>query len=295
MPYFGWHVSLSGGYEAMARTAVAGGADTFAFFTRNPRGGKLRDLDQADIDAMLAIMRAHDFGPLVVHAPYVYNVCAEKDEIRDRSIQNMLEDLERLEHIPGCVYNFHPGAHVKQGEDVGVEKIVDALNTILAPGFQTTVLLETMAGKGTEMGRDFEQLARIIEGVERPEFLGVCLDTCHTHDAGYTIRDDFAGVLDEFDRVVGIDKLKALHLNDSKNDRAAHKDRHERLGQGFIGLEAFATVVTDPRVAGLPMILETPHKTDAGYAKEIEVLRALAAGAEAAELTAELPGYDEYK
>jgi deoxyribonuclease-4 len=248
----------------------------------------LRALDEADIAGMVTLMSMNGFGPLVAHAPYVYNVCAAKDDIRDRSIANMTEDLVRLEYIPGCLFNFHPGAHVGQGAEVGAEKIIEALDAILAPGFRTPVLLETMAGKGTEMGRSFEELARIIEGVKRPECVGVCLDTCHVWDGGYDVAGALSEVLDEFDRVVGLEKLRALHLNDSKNERSSHKDRHELLGEGYLGLEAFKSVVTEPRVAELPMILETPNATDAGYAAEIRALKALAAGVDVAVVARDL-------
>ena len=278
----GCHLSTSRGYAAMAGDAVSIGATTFAFFTRNPRGGNARALDADDLSAFLDTCEAHGMGPLVAHAPYTYNLCSSKPETVEFARRAMREDLERMESLPGHLYNFHPGSHVKQGADVGVRLICEGLNEVLEPGQATTVLLETMAGKGTEVGRSFEELAHIIDGVEHDELLGVCLDTCHVADAGYDIVGDLGGVLDEFDRVVGLDRLRALHLNDSKNPLGSHKDRHERIGQGTLGLATFASVVTEPRLAGLPMVLETPQEGLEGWAAEIALLRRLAAGEEVA-------------
>ncbi len=278
----GCHLSTSRGYAAMAGDAVSIGATTFAFFTRNPRGGNARALDVDDLSAFLDTCGAHGMGPLVAHAPYTYNLCSSKPETVEFARRAMREDLERMEALPGNLYNFHPGSHVKQGADVGVRLICEGLNEVLEPGQRTTVLLETMAGKGTEVGRSFEELARIIDGVVHDELLGVCLDTCHVADAGYDIVGDLGGVLDEFDRVVGLDRLRALHLNDSKNPLGSHKDRHERIGQGTLGLATFASVVTEPRLAGLPMVLETPQEGLEGWAAEIALLRRLAAGEEVA-------------
>lgn len=278
----GCHLSTSRGYAAMAGDAVSIGATTFAFFTRNPRGGNARALDADDLSAFLDTCRAQGMGPLVAHAPYIYNLCSSKPETVEFARRAMREDLERMEALPGHLYNFHPGSHVKQGADVGVRLICEGLNEVLEPGQRTTVLLETMAGKGTEVGRSFEELARIIDGVVHDEQLGVCLDTCHVADAGYDIVGDLGGVLDEFDRVVGLDRLRALHLNDSKNPLGSHKDRHERIGQGTLGLATFASVVTEPRLAGLPMVLETPQEGLEGWAAEIALLRRLAAGEEVA-------------
>lgn len=278
----GCHLSTSRGYAAMAGDAVSIGATTFAFFTRNPRGGNARALDADDLSAFLDTCGAHGMGPLVAHAPYTYNLCSSKPETVEFARRAMREDLERMEALPGHLYNFHPGSHVKQGADVGVRLICEGLNEVLEPGQRTTVLLETMAGKGTEVGRSFEELARIIDGVVHGELLGVCLDTCHVADAGYDIVGDLGGVLDEFDRVVGLDRLRALHLNDSKNPLGSHKDRHERIGQGTLGLATFASVVTEPRLAGLPMVLETPQEGLEGWAAEIALLRRLAAGEEVA-------------
>ena len=277
MPHItiGCHLSTSDGYEAMGKTALGIGADTFAFFTRNPRGGNAKPLDPADVAALRALMEANGFGQLVAHAPYTMNLCSAKPETVDFARRAMAGDLERMESLPGNYYNFHPGSHVKQGADEGVRLICEGLNEVLEPGIRTTVLLETMAGKGTEVGRSFEELARIIDGTEHDELLGVCLDTCHVADSGYDIVSDLDGVLDEFDRVVGLDRLRALHLNDSKNPLGSHKDRHEKIGQGVLGLETFRAVVRNPRLAGLPMILETPNDLP-GYAAEIALLRNMA-------------------
>ncbi len=273
----GCHLSTANGYAAMADDAVSIGATTFAFFTRNPRGGNARELDAQDLAAFLATLSEHRIGPLVAHAPYTYNLCSAKPETVEFARRAMREDLERMELMPGHLYNFHPGAHVKQGADEGIRLICEGLNDVLEPGQATTVLLETMAGKGTEVGRSFEELARIIDGVKHDELLGVCLDTCHVADAGYDIVGDLDGVLDEFDRVVGLERLRALHLNDSKNPLGSHKDRHERIGEGTLGLETFRAVVTNPRLAGLPMVLETPQTGLDGWAAEIALLRTLAA------------------
>ena len=274
----GCHLSTSNGYAAMAADAVSINATTFAFFTRNPRGGNARELDEKDLGAFLATLAEHEIGPLVAHAPYTYNLCSAKPETVEFARRAMREDLARMERMPGHLYNFHPGSHVKQGVDEGIRLICEGLNEVLVPGQKTTVLLETMAGKGTEVGRSFEELARIIEGVTHDELLGVCLDTCHVADAGYDIVHDLDGVLDEFERVIGLDRLRALHLNDSKNSLGSHKDRHEKIGAGTLGLDTFRAVVTNERLAGLPMVLETPQSGLDGWAAEIALLRALAAG-----------------
>lgn len=273
----GCHLSTSDGYEAMGKTALAIGADTFAFFTRNPRGGNAKALDPADVAALRALMDANGFGRLVAHAPYTMNLCSAKAETVEFARQAMAGDLQRMESLPGNYYNFHPGSHVKQGIDEGIRLICEGLNEVLQPGLRTTVLLETMAGKGSEVGRSFEELARIIEGTRRDELLGVCLDTCHVADAGYDIVSDLDGVLDEFDRVIGLDRLRALHVNDSKNPLGSRKDRHEKIGRGTLGAETFRAVVTNPRLKGLPMILETPNELS-GYAAEIALLREMARG-----------------
>ena len=270
----------------MGETALSIGANTFAFFTRNPRGGKVKDLDMDDVAALRDLMAQNDFGPLVAHAPYTYNPCSAKERAREFALEAMAEDLRRMEALPGNYYNFHPGAHVGQGSDAGIQMIVDTLCQVMFEGQQTTVLLETMAGKGTEVGRSFEELALIIEGVadKRPELstkLGVCLDTCHVNDAGYDVVHDLDGVLDEFDRVVGIERLRAVHINDSKNPCGAHKDRHECIGKGYLGSEEFGggmqviqNIVSNGRLRSLPFILETPNEL-AGYAAEIKLLRSL--------------------
>lgn len=274
----GCHLSTASGYAAMALDAVSIGATTFAFFTRNPRGGNARQLDEKDLAAFLATLEEHGIGPLVAHAPYTYNLCSAKPETVEFARRAMREDLARMERLPGHLYNFHPGSHIKQGTDAGIRLICEGLNEVLEPGQATTVLLETMAGKGTEVGRSFEELARIIDGVRHDELLGVCLDTCHVADAGYDIVHDLDGVLDEFDRVIGLSRLRALHLNDSKNPLGSHKDRHEKIGVGTLGLGTFRSVVTNERLAGLPMVLETPQDGLDGWAHEIALLRGMAAG-----------------
>ncbi len=271
----GCHLSTSKGYLAMGKTALAIGANTFAFFTRNPRGGAAKAIDPADAAALRELLTANNFGTLVAHAPYTLNPCSDKPHAREFARECMADDLVRIEAVPGSYYNFHPGSHVKQGADVGIELIAGLLNEVLRPQQTTTVLLETMAGKGTEVGRTFEELAAIIERVELSDHIGVCLDTCHVHDGGYDIVNNLDGVLDEFDRVIGIERLRAVHLNDSKNPCGAHKDRHERIGEGYIGLEAFERIVTHPQLRDLPFILETPNELP-GYAAEIELLRKLA-------------------
>ena len=285
----GCHLSTSKGYTAMGRAAESIGATTFAFFTRNPRGGNARVLDLDDVAGLQRILDAGGFGRLVAHAPYTYNPCSAKERAREFALGAMTEDLQRMEALPGQYYNFHPGAHVGQGAETGIELIADTLAHVMFPGMRTCVLLETMAGKGTEVGGCFEELSAIIDAVgERapelagPDTLGVCLDTCHAHDAGYDIVSDLDGVLDEFDRTVGLDRLHAVHINDSKNPRGARKDRHARIGEGYIGnpelgggLDAFARIVCHPALRGLPFILETPHDSLDGYAAEIRLLRGL--------------------
>ena len=271
----GCHMSTAGGYAQMGRTALQIGANTFAFFTRNPRGGNAKALDEDDVAELRQIMTEHGFGQLVAHAPYTMNLCSANPETVGFARRAMAGDLERLESLPGNYYNFHPGSHVKQGPERGIELICEGLNEVLVPGQKTVVLLETMAGKGSEVGRSFEELARIIEGTKHDELLGVCLDTCHVNDAGYDIVDDLEGVLDEFDRVIGLDRLRALHLNDSKNPRGARKDRHEKIGRGTLGVDCFAAIVRHPFLRTLPMVLETPNELD-GYAQEIALLRCLA-------------------
>jgi deoxyribonuclease IV len=268
----GCHLSTSKGFAAMGETALSIGANTFAFFTRNPRGGKAKAIDSADARALRDLMTENRFGTLVAHAPYTLNPCSDKPHAREFARECMADDLVRMESVPGNFYNFHPGSHVGQGADSGIELISALLNGVLRPEQTTTVLLETMAGKGTEVGRSFQELAQIIEQVELSDRMGVCLDTCHVHDAGYDIVNDLDGVLEEFDRVVGIDRLRAVHLNDSKNELGSRKDRHECIGMGSIGLEAFKRIVNHPALRDLPFILETPNELP-GYAREIELLR----------------------
>lgn len=268
----GCHLSSSKGFAAMGNTASSIGANTFAFFTRNPRGGAAKAIDPADAQALRAHMEAEGFAKLVAHAPYTLNCCSDKPHARQFARQAMAEDLQRMEFLPNNYYNFHPGSHVKQGAEAGISMIAEVLNDVLAPDQSTVVLLETMAGKGTEVGRTFEELAAIIDRVELSDHMGVCLDTCHVHDAGYDIVNDLDGVLEEFDRVLGIERLRAVHINDSKNPCGAHKDRHEVIGKGYIGLEAFERIVSHPALSALPFILETPNELP-GYAEEIELLR----------------------
>lgn len=273
MLYVGCHLSASGGNLEMVKTAQSIGANTFAFFTRNPRGSQARKEDPADCEKAVAALQELEFGKLVAHGAYTMNLCTAQAEAREFACSVLCDDLRRMAALPGNYYNFHPGSHVGQGADTGIAQICDALKKALAPGYPVTVLLETMAGKGSEVGGKFEELKAIIDGVGSGD-VGVCLDTCHVHDAGYDIVNDLDGVLAEFDRVVGLNKLKALHLNDSKNPFASHKDRHELIGQGNLGLEAFSQVVNHPYLKILPMILETPNELP-GYAKEIAMLRDL--------------------
>ena len=272
MSYIGSHISSSKGYLAMGKQALKLGANTFAFFTRNPRGGTVKPLDEKDVAAYNELAREHGFGPVVAHAPYTYNSCAAKEDLRDFARRSMREDLARLEYTPGNYYNFHPGSHVGQGIETGIQLIADLLNEVLWPEMQTTVLLETMAGKGSEVGSSFEELRAIMDRVRLPEKLGVCLDTCHVWDAGYDIVNDLDGVLQQFDRVIGLEKLKAIHTNDSQNLLGARKDRHARIGEGQLGKDAFRRLVCHPAVKNLPFVLETPND-DAGWAAEIALLR----------------------
>ena len=270
--HIGCHLSSAGGFLAMGKAAVKLDADVFAFFTRNPRGGRAKPLDLDDVRAFSSYREEHGIGTLVAHAPYTMNACAAKEGLRAFAREAMADDLARLDNIPNTLYNFHPGSHVQQGAEKGIELIADLLNEVLSPSQKTLVLLETMAGKGTEIGRSFEELAAIIDRVNCKEKLGVCLDTCHIWDAGYDIVDDLDGVLDEFDRVIGLSHLHAIHLNDSLNVRAARKDRHARIGEGELGLQALTRVIRHPKLRHLPFILETPND-DAGYAREIAMLR----------------------
>lgn len=270
----GCHISASGGYLAMGKCIDALGGNTFAFFTRNPRGGAAKQIDPADVDAFLAFCREKDIDRIVAHAPYTLNPCAEKDYVRQFALTAFADDLQRMEYTPGQYYNFHPGSHVGQGIDVGIEKIADVLNQVLFPEMTTTVLLETMAGKGSEVGGRFEELRAIIDRTSLSDKLGVCLDTCHVWDAGYDIVDDLEGVLTQFDKILGLDRMKAVHLNNSKNALGAAKDRHEKLPEGKLPLAAIQRIVTHPVLEKLPFILETPND-EAGYAAEIALVRQL--------------------
>lgn len=270
----GCHLSVSKGYLAMAKTAVSINADTFQFFTRNPRGGKAKAIDVEDIESFKSFAVENGIDRVLAHAPYTMNACSPDERVREFAFTAMTEDLARMEYIPGQLYNFHPGSHVGQGREKGIELIAELLNRILYPEITTTVLLETMAGKGSEVGAKFEELRAIIDRTELSDKLGVCLDTCHVYDAGYDIVNDLESVLEEFDRVVGLDRLKAVHINDSKNPIGSHKDRHERIGEGYIGIEAFERIINEPHLNRLPFYLETPNELE-GYAKEIELLHDL--------------------
>ncbi len=272
MFYIGCHLSCAKGFLAMGKDAERIGATTFQFFTRNPRGGSAKALSEEDIRAFLELKKELGLGPLVAHAPYTLNACAADEKIRIFAKNTMEDDLQRLEYVPGNYYNFHPGSHVKQGTETGIRLISEMLNEILRPGLHTTVLLETMAGKGSEVGSRFEELREIIDRTERSDDLGVCLDTCHVWDGGYDIVNDLDGVLTEFDRVIGLKRLKAIHLNDSLNPLGARKDRHAKIGEGHIGLEALARVVNHPALKNLPFCLETPNDLD-GYQREIGLLK----------------------
>ena len=271
MGYFGCHLSAGSGNLAMVRTAVEIGANTFAFFTRNPRGSRAKAEDPADCEAAVKELKRLEFGKLVAHGAYTMNLCTADPEARAFACQVLCDDLRRMAALPGNYYNFHPGSHVGQGAETGISQIVDALKTALAPDYPVTVLLESMAGKGSEIGGKFEELRAIIDGVGSDN-VGVCLDTCHIWDGGYDIVNDLDGVLAEFHRVVGLHRLKALHLNDSKNPQSSHKDRHACIGEGTLGVETFRNIVRHPKLSGLPMILETPNELP-GYAREIALLR----------------------
>ena len=270
----GCHLSASKGYSNMADVTNQIGGNTFQFFTRNPRGGKAKDIDEKDIKLFLEKCKEYGIDVILAHAPYTLN-CASKDEsIRKFAKETMIDDLKRMEYTPNNLYNFHPGSHVGQGVDIGIKYIIEILNEVLKEEQTTTVLLETMAGKGSEIGRSFEELKQIIDGVKLKNKLGVCLDTCHVNDAGYDIVNNLDGVLDEFDKIIGLDKLKAIHINDSMNMIGAHKDRHQKIGEGTIGLEAFERIINHPKLKDLPFFLETPNELD-GYEKEIKLLKEL--------------------
>lgn len=268
----GCHLSSSKGFLAMGRTAVEIGANTFQFFTRNPRGGKAKELDLQDVEQYKSFAAEHGLFPILAHAPYTLNACATDEGLREFAQNTMADDLARLEHLPGSLYNFHPGSHVKQGADVGISLIAEQLNAILTPKQSTTVLLETMAGKGSEVGKSFEELREILDRIKLSDKMGVCLDTCHVFDGGYDIVGQLDAVLEEFDRVIGLSRLRAVHLNDSKNPLGSHKDRHEKLGEGSIGLVALTAIVNHPALRELPFYLETPNELD-GYAREIAMMK----------------------
>ncbi|HHZ06696.1 MAG TPA: deoxyribonuclease IV [Clostridiales bacterium] len=270
----GAHLSASKGFLHMGKEAVSINANTFQFFTRNPRGFKAKDIDMKDIERFLEYIQDKGFAPIVAHAPYTLNPCSADKHIRELAQMIMEDDLKRMELIPHSYYNLHPGSHVKQGVDIGTNYIVDLLNKILYPQQTTTILLETMAGKGSEIGRSFEEIKAILSRVELSDKVGVCLDTCHVNDGGYDIVKDLDGVLTDFDRVIGLDNLKAIHLNDSKNPLESHKDRHETIGNGYIGLTAITNIINHPQLRHLPFLLETPNDIQ-GYAKEIELLKGL--------------------
>ena len=269
----GCHLTSSKGYENMAKEAVSINADTLQFFTRNPRGGRAKAIDPEDVKRYIRIAEEHNFGKVIAHAPYTLNPCSKEKKTREFAHMVMTDDLSRMEYIPGNYYNFHPGSHVGQGTLAGIQMISDMLNDILKPDQTTTVLLETMAGKGSEIGGSFEELKAIIDKVRLKDKIGVCMDTCHVHDAGYDIAEDLNGVLSRFDDIIGLQYLKALHINDSKNPVGAHKDRHDVIGAGHIGKDAFKKILTCPRLQGLPFVLETPQENLAGYGKEIKMLR----------------------
>jgi len=268
----GYHVSSSGGFVSMAKQTLDAGGNTFAFFTRNPRGGAARAINEKDVAAFKEISRENGFSKLVAHSPYTLNSCSHDEHLREYARDTFADDLSRMEFVPNNYYNFHPGAHTGQGVEVGIGQISEMLNSVLNENQTTTVLLETMAGKGSEVGSRFEELRAIIDRVELSSHIGVCLDTCHVWDGGYDIVGDLDGVVNEFDRIVGIDRLKAIHLNDSLNNRGAHKDRHARIGEGHIGFEALCRVINHPALRELPFILETPND-EAGYAREIAMLK----------------------
>lgn len=270
----GCHLSSSKGFLHMGKEAVKIGANTFQFFTRNPRGSKAKEIDEKDVEAFLVFSREHGIGQILAHAPYTLNPCSKEEKTREFALMTMEDDLKRMEYIPGNCYNFHPGSHVGQGAKEGIRMISETLNQILKEEQTTTVLLETMAGKGTEVGRSFEELQAILDRVELKNHMGVCLDTCHVYDGEYDIVNHLDEVLEQFDKIIGLDKLKAIHINDSKNPFGSHKDRHEKIGEGSLGVDAFERIINHPLLRGIPIYLETPNELE-GYAKEIALLRQL--------------------
>ena len=273
----GCHLSASKGFFHMGKEAVALGGNTFQFFTRNPRGGAAKAIDEKDVESFKAFAKENGIHVILAHAPYTLNACSADESTREFAKNTFADDLKRMEYVPGNLYNFHPGSHVKQGVEIGIDYITQMLNEVLKPEQTTKVLLETMAGKGSEIGRSFEELRAIIDRVELNDHLGVCLDTCHVYDAGYDIVNDLDGVLKQFDEIIGIDRLYAIHINDSKNPFESHKDRHEKIGEGSIGTEAFERIINHPMLADKPFFLETPNELD-GYAKEIALLKSLRRG-----------------
>lgn len=270
----GCHLSVSKGFVKMAEEALSINADTLQFFSRNPRGSKAKDIDEKDVEKFLKICKEHNFGKIIAHAPYTLNPCSKDEKVREFALQTMADDLKRLEILGGVFYNFHPGSHVGQGSDEGIRLITETINKAAKKEYSTTILLETMAGKGTEVGRNFEELKKIIDGVEEGIKIGVCMDTCHVFDGGYDIVNNLDGVLAEFDKIIGLEYLKALHLNDSMNPMGSHKDRHQKIGEGYIGIKTFEKIVNNKFLKELPMCLETPNDID-GYRKEIDILRSL--------------------
>ncbi len=268
----GCHLSVSNGYEAMGKTMAEFGGDTFAWFTGNPRGGKSKDLDPLDAQKLQQMIKKAGFGKLVAHGSYTMNLCSANRQTRENGIEMLYRDLMKMENLPGNYYNFHPGSHTGQGIDAGIEQIAEGLNKVLWEDMHTTVLLETMAGKGSEVGSKFEELKKIIDLVECSEKVGICFDTCHTWDAGYDLVNDIDGVLKEFDNIIGLERLKAMHFNGSKNERGSHKDRHEKLGHGMLGIDAMKRIAMHPLLQGLPFILETPND-DEGYIREIAMVK----------------------
>ena len=268
----GCHLSSSAGFYHMGKEAIGIGANTFQFFTRNPRGSKAKAIDQKDVERFHAFCQENGIERILAHAPYTLNACSKDPHVREFALETMADDLVRMEYVPGNCYNFHPGSHVGQGAEEGIRLIADTLNQILKPEQTTTVLLETMSGKGSEVGKSFEEIRAILDRVELQEHMGVCLDTCHVYDAGYDIVNDLDGVLEQFDRTIGLSRLRAIHLNDSKNPFASHKDRHEKIGQGSIGTEAMIRIINHPALQGIPVYLETPNELE-GYAEEIRFLR----------------------
>jgi deoxyribonuclease-4 len=273
----GCHLSVSKGYEAMGKEAISIGANTFQFFTRNPRGSKAKKIDETDVARLIKLLDENNFGRLIGHAPYTLNICSTDERTREFAVEVMEDDLKRMELLPGNYYNFHPGSHLNQGTETGIDIIQNVLNKLIKPEQTTVVLLETMSGKGTEVGRSFEELKEIIDGVNLKEKVGVCLDTCHVYDSGYDIVNNLEGVLEEFNRIIGLDKLRAIHLNDSKNPFASRKDRHETIGKGYIGIDAIERIINHPILKHLPFFLETPNDL-IGHSQEIKMLKELYKG-----------------